>query len=100
MRLVLSLERVFKRALSKAKSKLQQSLINISSRVKGITAITSLEKETTDSKKAFYLFSLMLLISLILAPDKIPQALTPFQGDTEFFIRVQEIIKKLTPSLS
>jgi len=94
------LERPFRRTMTKVKSELQQGFVKISSQVKGVMAVTSLENETTESRKALYFFSLMLLISLVfLAPDKIPQALTPSQTLTGIFERAQGIIKKLTPNL-
>jgi hypothetical protein len=92
------LERIFKETLSKVRFKLQQKVFEISSQVKSIIAITNPEDEPTESKKAFYLLSIMLFVSLIfLAPDKIPQIFT--QTGTEIFEKAQEIIKKLVPSL-
>ena len=65
--------------------------------------MVNLEDESDESKKAFYLFSLMLLVSLIfLSPDKIPQAFTPPQTDIGVLEKAQEaakIIKRLMPNL-
>ena len=88
------LERIFKETLFKVKSKLQQRVFEISSQIKSILAITNPEDESTESKKAVYLLSIMLFISLIfLAPDKIPQTFT--QAETGIFEKAQETIKKL-----
>jgi hypothetical protein len=96
--LALDLESIFKETLSKVKSKLQLWLIEISSQIKSIAAITNPGDESTESNKAFYLLSLMLFVSLIfLAPDKIPQTLT--QTETGIFEKAQETIKKLVSSL-
>jgi len=101
--LVFSLERFSKGTLSRVRSKLQQIVIRISSQVKCITAIINLEDESTESKKVFYLFSLMLLISLILlSPDKILQTFTPSQTDIGILEKAQEItriIKKLISNM-
>jgi len=97
---VFDLERNFKETLSKVKFKLQLRLIEISSQVKSIVAITNQEDESTESNKAFYLLSLMLFVSLIfLAPDKIPQTFTLTHAETGIFEKAQETIKKLVSNL-
>jgi len=100
---VLGLERIFKETLSKVRCKFQQCIIEISSHVKSIVAITSLKEESTVSNRAFYLLTLMLLVSLIfLAPDRILQTLPSTPADTGVLEKAQEItkiIKKLIPNL-
>jgi len=92
---------ILRRPLLEVRSKLQQVFAEVSTRVKGVTAMTSLENETAESKRTLYLFSLALLISLVLlAPDKIPQTFAPSQASTDIFEKAQEIIKKLIPTLS
>jgi len=63
----------------------------------------NLEDESTEPEKAFYLLSLMLLISLfLLSPDKIMQTFSPTQADKGIFEKTQEItkiIKKLISNL-
>jgi len=101
---VFGLERFSRGTLSKVKSKLQQIVIRISSQVKFVAAIMNLEDESAESKKVFYLFSLMLLVSLIfLSPDKILQTFTPPPTDIGILEKAQEItkiIKKLIPNIS
>jgi len=88
------LRRIFKETLSKVRFKLQQSAIEVSSKIKGLAPIMNLEAESTESKKAFYIISLMLLISLIfLSPDKILQTFTPTQADIGIFEKAQAITK-------
>jgi len=98
---VFSLEKIVKGTLFKIKFKLQQSIFEISSWVKSLQAITNLEDESTEPQRAFYLFSLMLLMFLIfLSPDKIAQVFSFTQGDVGIWERPQEItkiIKKLLP---
>jgi len=100
---VVGLERISEGMLSRVSSKLQRTIIEISSHVKRVAKVVNLEDESTESKKVFYLFSLMVLISLILlSPDKIPQAITPSQTDNGILEKAQEIvkiIKKLMPNL-
>jgi len=93
---VFTSERILKGTLSKISSKLQQSIIEISSHVKSIIAIIDLEREPTASKRTFYFFSFILLISVVfLSPDKIPMIFTPMQADIGISERAREIIKKL-----
>jgi len=94
------LEEILKEALPNVKSKLQLCVMEISSRINNIVAITNLEGKSNESKKAFYLLSLMLLVSMIfLAPDKIPQTFAPAQAETGILEKAQEMIKKLVPNL-
>jgi len=64
--------------------------------------IITVENESTESKKAFYLFSITVLVSLFfLSPDKIPQIFTPSQTNMSITEKLQEavkIIKKLMPN--
>jgi len=98
------LKEIFNLGLSEVTSRLQKSVLDISSRIKGVAALVNLEDESTESKKAFYLLSVLLLIFFIfLSPDKLPQAFAHAQADIGFFERVHEltkIIRKLIPSLS
>ena len=75
----------------------------ISPHIRFISGVMNLEDGPNESKKAFYLLSLMLLISLIfLSPDKVLQAFSPTQVDNGILEKTQEItriIRKLTSNL-
>jgi hypothetical protein len=95
-KLVFTSERILKRTPSKIRSNLQQSIIEISSHIKSIIAIINLEYEPTASKKTFYFFSFLLLISMIfLSPDKIPLIFAPMQADIGISEKAKELIEKL-----
>jgi hypothetical protein len=92
---------VFKDALHALKSKLQCVLLELSLQRKKIAAIVSLEGETAETRRAFYILSLMLLISFIfLAPDKIPQTFAFRQPDNVIFEKVREIAAIIKRSVS
>ena len=101
--MVFDLERVFKRKLSDAGSKLQQAAFRISSQVKCVASIINLEDKSDESNKTFYLLSLVLLISLIfLSPDKVPQTFSQGHAEAGILEKMQEvtkIIKKLMSNL-
>jgi len=95
------LKRLFKETLPKAKSKLLLWSIRISTQIKSITGAANSDDESTESSKAFYLLSLMLIVSLLFfAPDKIPQTFTLTQAQTGIFEKAQEIVKKLVANFS
>jgi len=97
------LEAIFNRWFSKARDRLRQIVFE-TSRIRGVTEITSLKDESNESKMAFYLFSLMFLVSLIfLSPDRILQTFTQMQSETGMFEKMQEVarvLKKLVPGLN
>jgi len=101
---VFGLERFSRGTLSNVRSRLQQIVIRISSQVKFVAAVINLEDESIESKKVFYIFSVMLLVSLIvLSPDKILQTFTPPPTDVGILEKAEEItkiIKKLIPNIS
>jgi len=91
---VFNLERIAEETLSKIWFKLRQIHAKISPQINSISGVTNFEDESNESKKAFYLLSLMLLISLVfLSPDKVLQALSPTQVDNGILEKAQEIVK-------
>lgn len=100
---VFNLERIAEETLSKIWFKLRQIRARISPQISFISGVIDLEDESNESKKTFYLLSLMLLISLIfLSPDKVLQAFSPTQVDIGILEKAQEmakLIRKLMSSL-
>jgi hypothetical protein len=96
---VLNLGKIFEDALSTAWFKLQQIRIKVFSEIKSFIAVVNLEDESNESQKTLYLFSLMLLISVVfLSPDRLGQALSPIQMENGLFERIEEtarIVKRL-----
>ena len=96
-----NLERVVEEALSKVWFKLQQIRVRIATQFSFIAGLMSLEDESNESKRTFYLLSLILLISLVfLSPDKLLQAFSPTQVDNGILEKVQQITKIIRKLMS
>jgi len=73
---------------------MQQIMVKICSQIKCIATIMKLDDESTESKRGFYLLSLMLLISLVLlSPDRILQTLSPQHANTEILEKMEDVVK-------
>jgi hypothetical protein len=98
---VSNLERVVEKTLSKVWLELQNIRVRISTHFSFVAGVISLEDDSNESKRAFYLLSFMLLISLVfLSPDKVPQAFSPMQADNGIFEKAQEITKIIRKPIS
>jgi len=102
-RQVPTLEAIFRKWFSKARDKFHQVIFEITSRVRSVTETTSLTGESDESRKVFYLFSLVFLVSVIfLSPDKIPQMLASVNSETGMFEKMQEmarLLRKFVPGI-
>jgi hypothetical protein len=72
--------------------KLQHIALELSAQTERLKEFVTLESQTSESRKTFYLLSLMLLISFIfLAPDKIPQTFQLGRADNVILEKAREI---------
>lgn len=92
------MQKISKGISSRIWVRLQHGLLEAIAQVKGLVATANLDDESPQSKRTFYLISLMLFVSLVLvAPDKIPQTFATSQVNPAVFDRIQEIVKKAVP---
>jgi hypothetical protein len=92
------LQRLSKKVFSKIRVRIQHGLLEASAQVKGFVSAVNLSDESTESKRTFYLISLMLFIALVLiAPDKIPQTFSVADVNSGVLDRIQEVVKKAVP---
>jgi len=95
-RVVFNLVAMIEKVIFRVESRVQQLFAWIQCHFESFIGATSAEDETTQSTRAFCLFSLMLFFSLILlSPDKIPQIIAPVQIDSEILGKAQCVVRAL-----
>lgn len=93
--------RLLEKVAVKTEFKLQQMLCESLRRVKALVESLNAEDEDTESTTALYIFSFMLLASLVfLSPDKLPQVVMPSNVASEIVEKALDaarLIRKLVP---